>query len=138
MGIHVSTLTPATAVSASASPDPKVVAIVTPSVTTQRAITSLAPADYRAYVIALWIAGVFLMLLRMAISLRDVDQLRRRCRPAADREILDPFTSLMESSAVQGQKIRVLLADHLSGPVAMGFLWPVITLPPRAMVLLQL
>lgn len=88
-----------------------------------------ATRNYRSWVIAGWLAGIVIMLIRMTQTLRDADRLRRRCVAVGDAGVLDMFNSLIQRASTGRTRVRLLAVRELSGPVAMGFLMPAIVLP---------
>lgn len=100
-----------------------------PSVSPANTTTPTHPIDYRTLVIITWLCGIAVMFIRMTLALQTVDALRRNCRPVADRNITKLLDQLLDASRDKEHRVRLLVADHLSGPVAMGVLWPAIILP---------
>ena len=90
------------------------------------AVKSLDP---RRLIIPIWLLGVGVMLFRLATSLRAADSLRRSCQPANDRALTQQLDQLISKTLQREQHVRLMLADQLSSPIAMGFFWPVIILP---------
>ena len=72
---------------------------------------------------------MMIMLVRLGLSLRAADELRRSCAAVTDRAITDPLDQLIGRCLQSERQVRLLVADKLSSPVAMGFIWPVIILP---------
>jgi beta-lactamase regulating signal transducer with metallopeptidase domain len=91
--------------------------------------SSASSTDYRSLIIPIWLLGVGIMLFRLATSLRAADGLRRACQPASDRALTDQLDHLISKSLQREHHVRLMIADQLSSPIAMGFFWPVIILP---------
>ena len=125
-------VSPATA-STSTSPSPRTAAPdLTEAplpVTATKSAFSRPSTDARAVVLGLWLTGVFAMLGRLGLSLHDADRLRRACHPCKEGPALHALVDVGQRAARTEQRIRLLLADHLETPAAMGVFWPVIILP---------
>lgn len=92
-------------------------------------LASRAEIDHRTVVLGIWLVGVLAMLGRLASSLQGADNLRRRCRPCPDQAHIDLLEELAARATSARRRVRLLIADHLESPVAMGVFWPVIIIP---------
>jgi beta-lactamase regulating signal transducer with metallopeptidase domain/protocatechuate 3,4-dioxygenase beta subunit len=85
--------------------------------------------DYRTFILAGWLLGVFAMLGRLAFAMHTADTARARCRPCDNTEVTALLDQLIARAGCAEHRVRLLIADHLMGPLTMGVLAPVIILP---------
>lgn len=89
----------------------------------------VVPAAY-AWALPLWMAGVLLFSIRGVCAGTQASALRRRCAPA-DEATTAMVARLASRLGIQRQ-VRVLRAGIAEGPAMVGWLRPVILLPPAA------
>jgi beta-lactamase regulating signal transducer with metallopeptidase domain len=77
--------------------------------------------------LTLWAVGTVLQLSRLAWGIHQVRQIRRTAQVIASEELLTVRQSLRE--AFHREPPEIFLSEHLSMPLAVGFLKPVIVLP---------
>jgi hypothetical protein len=75
-----------------------------------------------------WLAGVVLMLLRLAVLVAGGSRLRRKCRLIEDSQTL-ALVEQLRARMGMGRRIRVLVGDRLAMPGVIGCLWPALLLP---------
>ena len=89
-----------------------------------------ALAFLQPWILPLWIAGVLALSVRLVYAATHSIGLRKRAAPAAD-ETLATVARLAASLGVR-RKIQVLVTDHFLGIGTIGWMKPIILLPPAA------
>ncbi len=85
--------------------------------------------NLQGILLLLWIIGIDIMLIRLSLSLANMKDLEDRASVPQDSEIQSRFLALLSRTQTRQKPLRLLVADHLPGPVAFGFLRPTIILP---------
>ena len=93
--------------------------------------TAWLPA-LRAWVLPLWSAGVLLFSLRLAWGCRQISRMRRRGSAPGDK--LSVVIPALASRLDISRAVRVLIAEQGDSPSVIGWLRPVILVPPAALL----
>jgi uncharacterized protein (TIGR03435 family) len=80
------------------------------------------------WALPIWSAGVLLFSIRLAWGYRHASTLRRG-QPSTDARLLSTVSALAARIGV-GQPVRVIVSALADGPAAVGWLRPVLLLPP--------
>jgi len=104
------------------------------SVTPPERPHSESPAAWLPVCVALWMAGVVLLSLRLAGSWAWLQWLRRRPETVAAEDAVQLRLLRLCQRMRLASNIRLLLCDRVPGPTVMGWLRPVILIPPAAML----
>ena len=86
------------------------------------------PASWALDLFLLWAAGAGVLLVRIGVSLWQIQKLRRECRPLSSGDLAAlPHATLRDLRSTRA--VTVALSDRVSVPTAVGFFSPVILLP---------
>jgi beta-lactamase regulating signal transducer with metallopeptidase domain len=83
------------------------------------------------WAIAIWLAGVLLLLFRLLVGLTATKGLTRGAREFKDPKLMKLFSSLLSDLQVKG-RVRLLRSERTLMPVVCGVLRPVVLLPAGA------
>lgn len=92
-------------------------------------------AAWTRYVAALWLAGVVLMLVRMALAVADAGRFVRYGRPA-DSSTVNLVDGLRQELGVK-RRVRVVISQFCNSPAVAGVFWPALVLPVSLMTALS-
>ena len=84
----------------------------------------------QGWTLPIWSAGVLLFSLRLALGCAQAFTLGRQGDPAGDS--LRAFVGVVARRMAVTRPVRVLISAFSDGPAVLGWLWPVILLPPAA------
>ncbi len=87
---------------------------------------------WMAWGVVIWLAGVVVMLTRMAIRVMGVSRLGRQCRLLDDPAVLCLLDQLRASMRIT-QRVRIAVCEHIRMPAVMGILSPMLLLPASAL-----
>ncbi len=82
---------------------------------------------WMSYVAAIWLAGVVLMLFRMALAVADAGRFVRHSR-AADSSIVELVDQLRQELGI-ARRVRVVISQFGNSPAVAGVIWPALILP---------
>jgi beta-lactamase regulating signal transducer with metallopeptidase domain len=87
--------------------------------------------DWRVAILGAWLAGVFLLLGRLAVAAARVRRLVRAARPVADESCLAEVAALARRLGI-ARRVRLLAAPGETMPMTWGIARPVVLLPASA------
>jgi beta-lactamase regulating signal transducer with metallopeptidase domain len=91
------------------------------------------PSHWATVILSLWAFTSSVMLVRLAVGLWNLHQLRQSCTPIALSE-MDPslaalVAELNKADAPTSRKVVIATSDHIQVPAALGLWSPMIVLP---------
>jgi bla regulator protein blaR1 len=89
------------------------------------------------WVVALWLSGVLLLSLRLALGWHYLYRLRRQADRLAARQLQPALKRLRQQFGI-GRKVGLAISGRIASPVVVGWLKPLILFPPAMLAQLPM